>query len=124
LALGNSVDGMRPNAVTYLWLNQAEIVFSIVQKKVISPHDFTSTAQLDTTLLAFIDRYNQTARPLRWKFTAADLASLLERISAHQEPPPSRSACQRPPDEPRRSYGATHLARPSEIVISAGGEGS
>ena len=69
------------------WLNQVEIVFSIVQKKVISPNDFTSTSQLATTLLAFIDRYNQTARPFRWKFTAADLAKLLERISTYQEPP-------------------------------------
>jgi transposase len=69
------------------WLNQVEIVFSIVQKKVLSPNDFTSTAQLAATLLAFIDRYNQTAQPFRWTFTAADLAELLERISAHQEPP-------------------------------------
>jgi len=69
------------------WLNQAEIIFSIVQKKVISPSDFTSTAQLAATLLAFIDRYNQTAQPFRWKFTATDLAKLLKRISAHQEPP-------------------------------------
>jgi transposase len=69
------------------WLNQAEVVFSIVQKKVISPNDFASTAQLAATLLAFIDRYNQTAQPFHWKFTATDLAKLLERISAHQEPP-------------------------------------
>jgi transposase len=68
------------------WLNQIEIVFSIVQKKVISPNDFASTAQLAATLLAFICRYNQTARPFSWKFTAADLAELLQRISAHQEP--------------------------------------
>jgi transposase len=68
------------------WLNQAEIVFSIVQKKVISPNDFASTAQLAATLLAFINRYNQTARPFNWKFTAADLARLLERISPPQEP--------------------------------------
>ena len=68
------------------WLNQAEIVFSIVQKKVISPNDFATTAQLAATLLAFIDRYNQTARPFNWKFTAADLARLLQRISAHPEP--------------------------------------
>lgn len=58
------------------WLNQVEIVFSIVQKKVISPNDFASTAQLAATLLAFIDRYNQTARPFNWKFTAAGLTRL------------------------------------------------
>jgi transposase len=68
------------------WLNQAEIVFSIVQKKVISPNDFASTAQLAATLLAFIGRYNQTARPFNWKFTAADLARLLHRIGTRQEP--------------------------------------
>ena len=68
------------------WLNQVEIVFSIVQKKVISPNDFTSTAQLAATLLAFIGRYNQTARPFNWKFTAADLTGLLQRLSARHEP--------------------------------------
>ena len=68
------------------WLNQIEIVFSITQKKVISPNDFASTAQLAATLLAFIDRYNQTARPFNWKFTAADLTRLLQRLSTRQEP--------------------------------------
>jgi transposase len=68
------------------WLNQVEIFFSIVQKKVISPNDFASTGRLAATLLAFIDRYNQTARPFNWKYTAADLARLLDRINGHQEP--------------------------------------
>jgi transposase len=68
------------------WLNQVEIVFSVVQKKVISPNDFASTAQLAATLLAFTDRYNQTARPFNWNYTAADLARLLQRISVHREP--------------------------------------
>jgi transposase len=68
------------------WLNQAEIVFSIVQKKILSPSDFASTAQLAAALLAFTDRYNQNARPFNWKFTAADLAGLLQRISARHEP--------------------------------------
>jgi transposase len=68
------------------WLNQVEVVFSIIQKKVISPNDFASTAQLAATLLAFIDRYNQAARPFNWKYTAADLARLLDRINAHEKP--------------------------------------
>jgi transposase len=68
------------------WLNQIEIFFSIVQRKVISPNDFASTTQLAATLLAFTDRYNQTARPFNWKFNAADLDRLLKRISARQEP--------------------------------------
>jgi len=66
------------------WLNQAEIFFSITQKKVISPNDFASLDELAATLLAFVDRYNQTAQPFNWKFTAADLARLLDKISARE----------------------------------------
>jgi transposase len=66
------------------WLNQAEIFFSIIQKKVLSPNDFASLDELARTLLAFVDRYNQTARAFNWKFTAADLARLLDRISARE----------------------------------------
>jgi transposase len=76
------------------WLNQAEIFFSIIQKKVISPNDFASTGQLAATLLAFTARYNHTARPFNWKYTAADLARTLDRISAHHQPakPPASPA--------------------------------
>ena len=66
------------------WLNQAEIFFSITQKKALTPNDFASLDELAGTLLAFVDRYNQAARPFNWKFTAADLARLLDRISAHE----------------------------------------
>jgi transposase len=69
------------------WLNQAEIFFSIVQKKVISPNDFASVDDLSATLLAFTGRYNQTARPFNWKFTASDLTALLRRISEPGQPP-------------------------------------
>jgi len=67
------------------WLNQIEIVFSIIQKKVISPNDFPSLEKLSEILLAFVDRYNQTARPFSWKYTAADLTDLLRRISEHEK---------------------------------------
>jgi transposase len=64
------------------WLNQAEIFFSITQKKILTSSDFASLDELASTLLAFADRYNQTARPFNWKFTAADLTRLLDKISA------------------------------------------
>ena len=63
-----------------------EIFFSIIQKKVVSPNDFASLDDLSATLLAFVHRYNRTARPFNWKFTAADLTTLLQRITTHQEP--------------------------------------
>ena len=37
------------------------------------------------TLLGFVDRYNQTARPFSWKFTASDLHDLMDRISRHEQ---------------------------------------
>jgi transposase len=70
------------------WLNHAEIFFSVTQKKVISPNDFASLDQLAGTLLAFVDRYNQGARPFNWKFTATDLARLLDRIGAREDAAP------------------------------------
>jgi transposase len=67
------------------WLNQVEIFFSIIQKKVVSPNDFPSLEKLSGTLLAFIGRYNQTAEPFSWKYTAADLTDLLRRVSEHEK---------------------------------------
>jgi transposase len=66
------------------WLNQVEIVFSIVQKKVLTPGDFPGLGTLSCALLAFINRYNRTAGPFNWKFTADDLTALLHRISQHE----------------------------------------
>lgn len=66
------------------WLNQIEIFFSVIQKKVISPNDFPSLEALSKTLLAFTARYNQTARPFSWKYTADDLADLIRRISQQE----------------------------------------
>jgi hypothetical protein len=62
-----------------------EIVFSVIQKKVVSPNDFASLEQLSETLLAFTERYNRTAKPFNWKYTAADLTDLLRRISEREQ---------------------------------------
>jgi len=32
-----------------------------------------------------VNRYNRTARPFNWKFTADDLTALLQRISQHEQ---------------------------------------
>jgi transposase len=70
------------------WLNQIEIFFSIIQKKVVTPNDFASLGQLSATLLGFVARYNQTARPFSWKFTTSDLHDLMDRISKHNQQDP------------------------------------
>ncbi|WP_197058542.1 IS630 family transposase [Modestobacter caceresii] len=66
------------------WLNQVEIFFSIVQRKVIKPGDFADLEQLARRLLAFQDRYNATAEPFDWHFGRKSLNRLLERLAAHE----------------------------------------
>jgi hypothetical protein len=70
------------------WLDQAEIYFSVVQRKALNPNDFTSLDQIRQRLAAFQARYNAIARPFNWKFTHADLDDLLKRIDAHQQDQP------------------------------------
>ena len=67
------------------WLDQAEIYFSVVQRKVLTPNDFTDLDQIRDRLAAFETRYNAIARPFDWKFTRADLSDLLRRIDAHDK---------------------------------------
>jgi transposase-like protein len=70
------------------WLDQAEIYFSIVQRKIVSPNDFTDLDQIRDRLAAFETRYNAVARPFNWKFTRTDLDDLLRRIDAHDKTQP------------------------------------
>jgi hypothetical protein len=59
-----------------------EIVFSIIQRKVIKPVDFADLDALAARLTAFEPRYNATATPFDWRFTRAELTALLARIEA------------------------------------------
>ena len=61
------------------WLNQAEIYFSVVQRKVVTPNDFADLDTLQAHLLAFGRRYEQIAAPFQWKFTRTDLHQLLTK---------------------------------------------
>jgi transposase len=66
------------------WLNQVEIYFSVVQRKVLTPNDFPDLAEVERRLLGYQRRYQQTAVPFDWRFTRADLAKLLNRLDQHQ----------------------------------------
>jgi hypothetical protein len=63
------------------WLNQVEIYFSVVQRKVLTPNDFKDLADVEARLQAFERRYEATATPFKWKYTRSDLAKLLERLT-------------------------------------------
>ena len=70
------------------WLNQMEIFFSITQRKVLTPNDFTDLDRLEKRLADFETRYNQAARPFKWKFTTNDLADLPQRLEQHNPAEP------------------------------------
>ena len=65
------------------WLNQIEIYFSVVARKVLTPNDFADLDALAEGLIAFQERYEQAARPFAWKFTRHDLDRLLSRLAEH-----------------------------------------
>jgi len=52
------------------WLNQIEVVFGVIAKRVMRHGSFTGTEDLKAKLLAFVDYYNQTyAKPFNWTYT-------------------------------------------------------
>jgi len=66
------------------WLNQIEIYFSIIQRKVLTPNDFGSLAEVEDRLLRFQAHYEALAQPFEWRFTRYDLLALLERLEEEQ----------------------------------------
>ena len=58
------------------WLNQVEIWFSVLVRKLLRRASFTSTDDLRARLLAFIEYFNQTmAKPFKWTYTGRPLAA-------------------------------------------------
>ena len=55
------------------WLDQIEIWFSILQRKLLQPNHFTRLGSLKQDILAFIAYYNQTAKPIQWSYTVERL---------------------------------------------------
>jgi transposase len=57
------------------WLNQIEIIFGVVTRKVIRRGNFTSVEDLRVRLLMFIDYFNQVfAKPFKWTYTGRPLS--------------------------------------------------
>ena len=51
------------------WLNQVEIFFSILVRRLLKHGIFTSEDDLAQQMLAYIETYNQTAKPFKWTYT-------------------------------------------------------
>jgi len=68
------------------WLDQVEIIFSKVQRDVLTPNDFASTVALENTLRTYFEDLNQHPKPVQWTYTKT---KLLAKFGA---PPPVQLA--------------------------------
>lgn len=64
------------------WLNQVEIYFSLVQRKVLTPNDFTDLAAVEQRLRLYEELTNRSPRPFDWKFDRRKLMAFLRRLEA------------------------------------------
>ncbi|MBV9325141.1 MAG: transposase [Chloroflexi bacterium] len=74
------------------WLNQIEIYFSIIQRKVLKLNDYTSLQELAEALHAFGRRYSALEKPFAWCFTRQDLERRLREPMLQPEPVPLATA--------------------------------
>jgi hypothetical protein len=76
-----------PNAVAVhlpihaSWLNQIEIFFSILQRKVLTPNDFADTRRLAESILRFEERYSASAQPFHWTYTREKLNHFIRHLN-------------------------------------------
>jgi transposase len=68
------------------WLAQVEIIFSKVQRDVLTPNDFPSLLVLEKTLQTYFAELNQHPKPIQWTYTKT---KLLAKFGA---PPPLQLA--------------------------------
>jgi hypothetical protein len=75
-----------PNAVAVIlpvhasWLNQIEIYFSILERKVLTPNDFTDLGMVRDHLTRFGSEFNRNAKPFDWTFTRKNLRDLIAKL--------------------------------------------
>lgn len=65
------------------WLNQVEIYFSVIQRKVLTPNDFPNLESVRLRLALYEELTNRRPKPFAWKFTRQDLANWLKRAAPH-----------------------------------------
>ncbi len=64
------------------WLNQVEIYFSIIQRKVLTPNDFASLEEVEMRLRLYEELTNREPCPFDWKFDRATLQVFLAKLEA------------------------------------------
>jgi hypothetical protein len=77
------------------WLNQVEIYFSLVQRKVLTPNDFADLREVELRLRLYEELTNDQPRPFHWRFTRYDLFDLLQRLASKRQTEPRRAGSTR-----------------------------
>jgi hypothetical protein len=76
------------------WLNQVEISSSIIQRKVLTPHDFADLAAIRLRLALYEELSHQHPTPFQWKFDRTKLTALFAKIEArHRALADARFTC-------------------------------
>ena len=68
------------------WLNQVEIYFSILKRKVLTPNNFPDLASLAERILEFQYYWESIGQPFQWNFSRDDLNELLRKIRIGNPP--------------------------------------
>ena len=74
------------------WLNQIEIVFSILQRKILTPNDCRDLDEVTQRIAAFEASFNERGEPFRWRFTRSDLELFVKKLAVHEDLPVTRAA--------------------------------
>jgi hypothetical protein len=63
------------------WLNQVEVYFSLLQRKVLTPNDSANLQELELRIRLYEELTNREPQPFDWQFTKYDLFDLLQRLA-------------------------------------------
>jgi transposase len=74
------------------WLNQIEIVFSILQRKILTPNDCRDLDEVTMRIAGFEQSFNERGEPFHWRFTRSDLELFLKKLEVHKDLPTGRAA--------------------------------
>lgn len=66
------------------WLNQVEVYFSLLQRKVLTPSDSANLRELELRIRLYEELTNRQPKPFDWKFTKYDLFDLLQRMARRE----------------------------------------
>lgn len=75
------------------WLNQVEVYFSLLQRKVLLPNDSTNLQELQLRIQLYEELTNRQPKPFDWRFTKYDLFALLQRLATRAAASTAQTPC-------------------------------